>query len=244
MRALATLLMCGALCAQTFEVASIKLAGPNSQRGSHGGPGTSEPARFRFSSATLLDLIAVAHNVEYFQVAGKIPLNRDRYDLIANVPEGATKEQFRVMMQTLSGEFPAYELVVARSGLKIGKQPPVEGFPDLSAGKPGMIANNSIRDRQWVVRLRAQQMPMRFLRLPTEPPIRPNRPHGQIRLHAGVRPKAVSGGSPESASPLLRRDRRRLLRTRPHRELTCASPCCSCSPRQRHPLRRLSPAAS
>ena len=91
-----------------FEVASIKPSGPQSIRGSEGGPGRSDPGRYRFSSASLLDLIAVAYDLKYdFQISSPFPLDRQNFDLVAKVPEGTTKQQFRSMMQNpLSGKVP------------------------------------------------------------------------------------------------------------------------------------------
>ena len=43
-----------------FEVATIKPSAPQSVRGSAGGPGSSDPTRYRFSSAALLEFIAIA----------------------------------------------------------------------------------------------------------------------------------------------------------------------------------------
>lgn len=71
-------------------MASVKRSGPSSIRGSRGGPGTADPGRYAFGSATLLDLIAIAYDVEYFQVRSASPLDRDRYDVVAIVPAGAT----------------------------------------------------------------------------------------------------------------------------------------------------------
>jgi uncharacterized protein (TIGR03435 family) len=174
-RSLAALLLAVTLSAQTFDVASVKLSGPESHRGSEGGPGTSVPGRFRYTSATLLDLLALAHGVEYFQLSSKTPLDRDRYDVIVNVPAGATKEQFRVMLRNLlaerfrlkshteSREFPAYELVVAKSGHKLNQQRAVEGFPDLAPDKPGMATSFAMKNGQSLARTRGQQMPIEAL---------------------------------------------------------------------------------
>jgi len=114
-----------------FEVASIRPSGPKSLRGSMGGPGTSGSDRYLFHSATMLDLIIDAWNVDAFQVSSKIPLERDRFDLDVKIPEGTTREQFQIMYQNLladrfklkvnveSRQFPAYALAVAKSGFKL-----------------------------------------------------------------------------------------------------------------------------
>ncbi len=175
-----------------FEVASVKLSGPQSVRGSDGGPGSKNPGRYTFHSATMQDLLAVAYNVEYFQLSSKIPLDRDRYDLTAKLAPDTTNEQFRAMMQNLlaerfhlklhiaSKDFAAFELVVAKTGLKIKEStdtplPARDGFPVIAPGKPGMSSNQSGVGGVILYRVRAQQMPMsmltRMLRSQDDPPV-------------------------------------------------------------------------
>ncbi|HEX5432397.1 MAG TPA: TIGR03435 family protein, partial [Bryobacteraceae bacterium] len=71
-------------------------------RGSEGGPGTSDPGCYSFGSASLLEFILLAYDAQPFQILSKIPLDRDHFDLLATLPAGATKEQFRAMLQTCS----------------------------------------------------------------------------------------------------------------------------------------------
>jgi len=155
-------------------------------RGSDGGPGSKDPGRYSYDVATPLDLIAVAYHVDYFQISSKAPLDQQRFDLAAKVPEGATKEQFREMMRNLlaerfhlkvhmeSREFPAYELVVAKSGLKLKEsgeggaaeaqqQSREEGFPVLPAGRPGIASTRSLSGGYELVRMRARQEPLSVL---------------------------------------------------------------------------------
>ena len=160
-----------------FEVASIKPSTPRSVRGSEGGPGTPDPTRYRFSSAALLEFIAIAWHVEYFQVAGKVSIDGPRYDIVASVPPGATRAQFREMLKavlierfhlryhTETRDFPAYELSVAPNGPKLNAPTPAgrDGFPDLPANKSGAISNHSLNGRYELVRLRAQQQPISIL---------------------------------------------------------------------------------
>jgi uncharacterized protein (TIGR03435 family) len=171
----------------------VKPSGPQSVRGSEGGPGTSAAGRYRFTSATLLDLIALAYNVENFQVSSKTPVDRDRYDLVAKLPDGATKEQFSIMLQTLlkdrfrlvlrkeTREFSGLELIIGKSGPKFKESvpgetlKPLEGFPDLPAGKPGMMSTNTFVNGRPVARLRGYLMPvsslLRILQRPGNPPV-------------------------------------------------------------------------
>jgi uncharacterized protein (TIGR03435 family) len=72
-----------------------------------------------------------AYDVKTYQVYGPDWLNTERYDIIARVPAGATKEQVNVMWQTLlterfgivlhheSRQFQVEELVIDKGGSKL-----------------------------------------------------------------------------------------------------------------------------
>jgi uncharacterized protein (TIGR03435 family) len=178
MRIALSLFLCTTLTfGQAFEVASLRMSGPKSVRGSEGGPGSKDATRYSFGRASLDDLILVAYNVELFQISSKLPLDRDEFDLVAKIPEGATKEDFRVMLRNLlierfhiklhieSRDFPAFELVLAKGGTKLGTgataRPSSEGdFPKLAPGKAGLISRNSMSRGQIVTLIRGQQQPV------------------------------------------------------------------------------------
>lgn len=146
-----------------FEVASIKVSGPGSVRGSDGGPGSRDPGRFTYGKAEILSLIMYAYNVNTFQVQSRVPLDRDAFDLVAKVPEGATKEDLRAMLRNLltdrfnlearveRRDFDSAVLVVAPGGLKMtpsgtkgtaaprGRTSACE-FPVLPVGRPGFVS--------------------------------------------------------------------------------------------------------
>ena len=84
-----------------FEVASIKPSGPRSERGSDGGPGSHDPIRYILGRATLKDLILPAWNLQDFQVSSAESLERTAFDVNARIPPGATKDDFRSMLQNL-----------------------------------------------------------------------------------------------------------------------------------------------
>jgi uncharacterized protein (TIGR03435 family) len=176
--------------AQTqFEVASIKVSGPQSVRGSSGGPGSRDPGQYRFDVASLLDLICVAYDVDRFQVASKTPLDRQRVDLVAKIPAGTTKEQFRVMLQNLlaerfhlklhaeSRDFSAYELGVAKTGVKLTESTNQLTKSTNSAGadRPSMSANFTASGGYQLVKVKAHQSQISALasmvRGPDDPPI-------------------------------------------------------------------------
>ena len=121
---------------QSFDVASIRPSGSQSVRGSSGGPGSKDTERYTFNAASLRDLITVAWHVDNFQVSSRGSLDAPLFDLTAAVPAGATKEQFRGMLQNLlvdrfglkvhieARDFPAYELVVAKGGFRLKEAVP------------------------------------------------------------------------------------------------------------------------
>ena len=66
-----------------------------------GGPGTSAPGRVQFTDMPLKVLITRAYSVQTFQVSGPSWMDSQRFDIIAKVPDGATKEDARIMLQNL-----------------------------------------------------------------------------------------------------------------------------------------------
>jgi uncharacterized protein (TIGR03435 family) len=80
---------------------------------------------------TLRMLIMRAYYLRSFQVAGPSWMDSQLFDVIAKVPDGATKEQAKMMLENLladrfklklhkeNKEALSYELVVAKGGIKI-----------------------------------------------------------------------------------------------------------------------------
>jgi uncharacterized protein (TIGR03435 family) len=157
-----------------FEVASVKASNPKSVRGSEGGPGSKDPTRYRFQVATLMDLIVTAYHVHGYQVSSRIPLEKDNFDLEAKLPEGATREQFREMMQALlaerfhlkvhmeSREFAGYALTVGPSGPRFHVEEGAD-FPPLPGKAPAFRTDFFPRGRYAVVRARVRQEPVSML---------------------------------------------------------------------------------
>jgi uncharacterized protein (TIGR03435 family) len=116
--------------------------------GQRGGPGTSDPGQVTFSNLSQQALVAIAYDVQDYQISGPGWLATERYDIVAKIPKGATKEQFRVMLQNLLAErfhltlhhetkdLPQFALVVAKNGpkLKAAAPPPAA---DAAAPKDG-----------------------------------------------------------------------------------------------------------
>jgi len=137
----------------TFEVASVKPAAPPESggrmfMGGRGGPGTPDPGRITWTNATLKILLTIAYDVKNYQVNGPAWIDTERYDIIAKVPDGATKEQVNVMWQNLlkerfgmvlhheSKEFQVSELVVAKGGAKLKETELDPNAPPLAPPPP------------------------------------------------------------------------------------------------------------
>jgi uncharacterized protein (TIGR03435 family) len=160
-------LACSLLYGQSFEVASIKPSPPPDPRGMRvgmsGGPGTPDPGRFTTQNVDLTNLIVMAYGVPYYRLSAPDWLREARFDIVAKLPDGATKEQFHLMLQSLlkerfqlalhheKKEMQTYELTVAKNGPKLKESteaptpaPPgtrsertlgADGFPVLPPGR-------------------------------------------------------------------------------------------------------------
>src|SRR5580700_6734077 len=136
-----------------FEVASVKpsaLPAGNGviRLGRQDGPGSGDPGRVTYSFSTIRDLIVEAYSVKRSQVSGGPNwLDSERFDIVAKVPQGATKEQVKVMLQNLlaerfkltlhreTKELPLYALVVGAKGPKL-KDSGVTDTPPTSDSQP------------------------------------------------------------------------------------------------------------
>ncbi len=151
---LVAILSCAAAFCQTFEVASVKPYDPASaaRYTMRGGPGTGDPTRFSCQNCSLRSLIVAAYDIQLFQLTS--PNLPDRYDVEAKVPPGATKEQFRLMLQNLLAErfllklhhqpqeMTVYTLVVGKGGSKLtSPQTLAPGFP---VPEPGHITTSAL----------------------------------------------------------------------------------------------------
>lgn len=172
----ATLILASAAFGQasadlTFDVATIKKAAAMPQPGrpfffgKRGGPGTDDPGRITWSGATLDDLLAAAYDVKPYQISGPDWLNSERYEIVAKVPAGATKEQVSIMWQNLLAErfgvvlhhtskvFQVEEMMPAKGGVKLKEtdldaksaeaQPGVPPFP-LPPPPAGAVADGPV----------------------------------------------------------------------------------------------------
>jgi uncharacterized protein (TIGR03435 family) len=147
-------MLCVALvCAQKFEVASVKPAGPERD-----GPRAfvNGPERVVIERGSLLQFINLAYRLQWDQISGPKWIADEYYEVNAKIPPGSSKERIQLMWQDLLAErfglkvhmsekeMPGYELVVAKSGPKFHVEP---GFPEPPAGK--RYARVGIPPRTW-----------------------------------------------------------------------------------------------
>jgi uncharacterized protein (TIGR03435 family) len=92
----------------TFDAASVKPAPPPTaailNHINTGGPGTPYPGRVDWWSVSMTGFLMEAYDVKPFQISGPDWLGSTKFQLTATVPKGATKEQYRLMLQNLLAE--------------------------------------------------------------------------------------------------------------------------------------------
>ncbi len=123
---------CQGISAPAFEVSSVKPAAPD-QKGpvTRGGPGTGDPGQATFTGVTLSSVLMTAYDVKAYQIQGPGWLGAEKYDIVAKVPAGTSKEQFHLMLQNLlterfrmtlhheSKQFQGFELTIGKNGSKL-----------------------------------------------------------------------------------------------------------------------------
>ena len=134
-----------------FEVASIKPAPPLQGQVAAGKLHigmTIDAARVDIGSMSLTDLIQAAYKVKPYQIAGPDWMNANRFDVIAKMPEGATKDQVPEMLQALladrfkltahreNKDHPVYALVPGKGGPKLKEAVAEPEAPPASDAKP------------------------------------------------------------------------------------------------------------
>lgn len=145
----------------SFEVASIKPAEPITPASVAAGKvhvGMSvDAARVDIGYFSLADLIPTAFGVKPYQVSGPDWMRSQRFDIIAKMPEGATKEQVPEMLRVLLEErfrmkfhketrdANVYALVVAKGGHKMKEAETETPAPDAAAGVAFGTGPNQIR---------------------------------------------------------------------------------------------------
>jgi uncharacterized protein (TIGR03435 family) len=110
-------------------------------------------ARAEYRYMSLQELMVLAYNVQAHQISGPDWIATQRFDIVAKLPEGATKDQTNQMLQNLLEErfkmtlhretkgHPVFALLVAKDGPKLKESPPDAAEPlDTNAPlKPGEV---------------------------------------------------------------------------------------------------------
>lgn len=137
--------------APQFEVASIKPAADlrsqfQSGKGLHIGMKV-DGARVDIGAMSLADLIRTAYKIKPFQVSGPDWMNKDRWDILARIPDGVSKDLAPEMLQALLAErfklavhrerkeHSEYALIVAKGGPKLKEAEPDTDPPPAAGGR-------------------------------------------------------------------------------------------------------------
>jgi uncharacterized protein (TIGR03435 family) len=136
--AIATLILSSAAAAQDpaakvlpqFEVATIKPSAPITDgrvRIAMGG----DPGRINYQGLPIKMILARAFDIKDYQISGPDWLDSERFDVMAKIPEGVSREQVPAMLQALLAErfkmtfhrdkkeMGIYALIVAKGGVKM-----------------------------------------------------------------------------------------------------------------------------
>jgi uncharacterized protein (TIGR03435 family) len=162
----AIILSAGSLLAQApaFEVASVKPSEPITPAmiasgKLHAGMKI-DGKRVDIGNFGMMQLICKAYDVKSYQVSGPswlkaVGLSGQRFDIVANLPEGATKEQVPQMLQALLAERfklvihretkdqPVYALVVGKGGAKLTPAEEPAAAPDAAAPNPAVTGSST-----------------------------------------------------------------------------------------------------
>jgi uncharacterized protein (TIGR03435 family) len=159
------LVACVAFGQSAFEVASVKPSSRGDMRDRfgaaieswmRGGPGTPDPGQITFTNASLDSLLVSAYSVKRYQISGPAWLDADGFNVIAKVAPGASKEQVKLMLQSLLAErfrlklhiekreLPVYVLSVGKNGpkMKLCQDPDTGGSVGPWNGNPRVVAPN------------------------------------------------------------------------------------------------------
>jgi uncharacterized protein (TIGR03435 family) len=138
----------GATAKFEFDTASVKLVHDRPAGGIVAGLRIGA-GRVSMEFVTLNLVIETAYNVPRYRIVGPAWLDSDHFDIVATLPEGATREQVHGMLQTLLAErfqfachsesrvVPIYALVVAKSGSKLRPAPSEGNRMSTSNGTQG-----------------------------------------------------------------------------------------------------------
>jgi uncharacterized protein (TIGR03435 family) len=151
--------------APTFEVASIKPAAPLDRMKMAAGIQAGQMpklgphvdrGRAEYIYMAIKDLIALAYKVKPYQITGPDWIASQRFDIVAKLPDGASKDDAPKMLQALleerfklavhrdTQEHPVMALVVGKKGSKMKESPEApEAIDENAPLKPGEMQTDS-----------------------------------------------------------------------------------------------------
>lgn len=94
------LALAGVAWGQSFEAATIR----RSNMAADSGEMIRDPRIVALSHVSLQNLMAQAYLIKNFQISGPDWLDSDRFDIVAKLPDGATREQLPAMLRALLKE--------------------------------------------------------------------------------------------------------------------------------------------
>jgi uncharacterized protein (TIGR03435 family) len=130
----------------SFEVASVKPAAPLNMNGGRGGRGS--PGQVMFTNSPMTQILMSAYGVKRYQISGPSWMDTERFDIVAKLPEGATRadsppmlrnllaERFKLSVHREKKDLPIYALVVAKNGPKMTESAEVPAPANGNAPPP------------------------------------------------------------------------------------------------------------
>jgi uncharacterized protein (TIGR03435 family) len=158
------LLAFGQAAGLSFEVASIKPAQPITpdmiaSGKLHVGMSVQGP-RVDIGYMSLADLVPIAYGLKPHQISGPDWMPAQRFDILAKLPEGTTRDQVPEMLRALLEErfqlkarrekrdLPVYALEIAKGGSKLKESPPdaeVASTDAQTGGVGARVGNDQLR---------------------------------------------------------------------------------------------------
>jgi len=127
----------------SFEAASVRHSDPQSQGGPNacaGGPGTSDPGMLHCINSSLATFVLQAYDVKWYELVSPDWViqggSKTGYDVTAKIPPGATKADYRLMLQHLLTD--RFHLVVHRETRELSVYSLVS-----AKAKPSMVPSSS-----------------------------------------------------------------------------------------------------
>jgi hypothetical protein len=116
---------------QEFEVASVRQSKAHGAAAFTGGPGSPDPGQITIVNTPLRAILMSIYRVKASQIEGPAWLDDVRYDIVAKLPDGITREQANTMLQRLLADrlglklhhqtrsSSGYRLIVSKKGFKM-----------------------------------------------------------------------------------------------------------------------------